>query len=167
MSKVAVKKKVEAVVEDKAGLFDDVKGYARKIYLAGLGAYAKAGAEGLDYFKELVKAGEGVETKGKKLVDEQTAKGVSVVEPPIKRAISSAPAGRMSMISPSSSGPAASCPSAGVAPSASAVAASKAAIRSPLSHKAVTSSRHSRSNAPRWSHQSTLMTISRSNQSSA
>ena len=27
----------------------------------------------------------------KKLVDEQTAKGVSIVEPPIKRAISSAP----------------------------------------------------------------------------
>ena len=27
MSKVAVKKKIEAVVEDKAGLFDDVKGY--------------------------------------------------------------------------------------------------------------------------------------------
>lgn len=71
MSKVAVKKKVEAVVEDKAGLFVDVKGYARKIYLAGLGAYAKAGAEGVEYFKELVKAGEGVETKGKKLVDEQ------------------------------------------------------------------------------------------------
>ena len=63
MSKVAVKKKVEAVVEDKAGLLDDVKGYARKIYLAGLGAYAKAGAEGAEYFKELVKTGEGVESK--------------------------------------------------------------------------------------------------------
>ena len=36
MSKVAVKKKVEAVAEEKAGLFDDVKGYARKIYLACL-----------------------------------------------------------------------------------------------------------------------------------
>jgi len=80
MSKVAVKKKVEAVVEDKAGLFDDVKGYARKIYLAGLGAYAKAGVEGTEYFKELVKAGEGVESKGKKLVDEQVEAANSQIE---------------------------------------------------------------------------------------
>lgn len=71
MSKVAVKKKVAAVTEDKAGLFSDVKGYARKIYLAGLGAYAKAGAEGAEYFKELVKSGESLESKGRKLVDEQ------------------------------------------------------------------------------------------------
>ena len=80
MSKVAVKKKVEAVVEDKAGLLDDVKGYARKIYLAGLGAYAKAGAEGAEYFKELVKTGEGVESKGKKLVDEQVEAANSQIE---------------------------------------------------------------------------------------
>lgn len=80
MSKVAVKKKVEAVAEDKAGLLTDVKGYARKIYLAGLGAYAKAGAEGVEYFKELVKAGEGVETKGKQLVDEQVEAANSQIE---------------------------------------------------------------------------------------
>lgn len=67
MSKVAVKKKVE----DKVTVLADVKGYARKIWLAGLGAYAKAGQEGADYFKELIKAGEGVETQGKKLVNEQ------------------------------------------------------------------------------------------------
>lgn len=71
MSKVAVKKKVVAVAEDKVGLFSDVKGYARKIYLAGLGAYAKAGVEGAEYFRELVKSGEGLESKGKKLVDDQ------------------------------------------------------------------------------------------------
>lgn len=67
MSKVAVKKSVE----DKAAVLTDVKGYARKIWLAGLGAYAKAGQEGVGYFKELVKTGEGVEQKGKKLVNEQ------------------------------------------------------------------------------------------------
>ncbi|WP_044870813.1 phasin family protein [Pseudomonas sp. LFM046] len=73
MAKVAVKKKVEKVesVESKSTVLADVKLYARKIWLAGLGAYAKAGAEGVDYFKELVKAGEGVEQQGKKLVDEQ------------------------------------------------------------------------------------------------
>ncbi len=70
MAKVAVKKKVEKV-ESKSTVLADAKVYARKIWLAGLGAYAKAGAEGVDYFKELVKAGEGVEKQGKKLVDEQ------------------------------------------------------------------------------------------------
>ena len=88
MSKVAVKKKVEAVAEEKAGLFDDVKGYARKIYLAGLGAYAKAGAEGAEYFKELVKAGEGVESKGKKLVDEQVEAANSQIES-VKKSVNS------------------------------------------------------------------------------
>ncbi|UFQ98144.1 phasin family protein [Pseudomonas wenzhouensis] len=88
MSKVAVKKKVEAVVEDKAGVLDDVKGYARKIYLAGLGAYAKAGAEGVGYFKELVKAGEGVESKGKKLVDEQVEAANSQIES-VKQSVNS------------------------------------------------------------------------------
>ena len=68
MSKVAVKK-IE--VEDKATVLTDVKGYARKIWLAGLGAYAKAGQEGFEYFKELVKSGESVEEQGKKLVSEQ------------------------------------------------------------------------------------------------
>ncbi|NWL80793.1 poly(3-hydroxyalkanoate) granule-associated protein PhaI [Pseudomonas taiwanensis] len=70
MAKVAVKKKLEKA-ESKSTVVSDVKLYARKIWLAGLGAYAKAGAEGVDYFKELVKAGEGVEKQGKKLVDEQ------------------------------------------------------------------------------------------------
>lgn len=88
MSKVAVKKKVETVVEDNAGLFDDVKGYARKIYLAGLGAYAKAGAEGVEYFKELVKAGEGVESKGRKLVDEQVEAANSQIES-VKQSVNS------------------------------------------------------------------------------
>jgi poly(hydroxyalkanoate) granule-associated protein len=69
MSKVAVKKK--AVVEETSSVLSDAKVYARKIYLAGLGAYAKAGQEGSEYFKSLVKSGEGVEKQGKKLVNEQ------------------------------------------------------------------------------------------------
>lgn len=71
MSNVAVRKKLEAEVDVKATVLTDVKVYARKIWLAGLGAYAKAGQEGADYFKVLVKAGEGVEKQGKKLVTEQ------------------------------------------------------------------------------------------------
>ncbi|MBU1329577.1 MAG: phasin family protein [Gammaproteobacteria bacterium] len=71
MSKVAVRKKLEAEVDAKATVLTDVKVYARKIWLAGLGAYAKAGQEGADYFKTLVKAGEGVEKQGKKQVAAQ------------------------------------------------------------------------------------------------
>lgn len=63
MSKVAVKKK--AVVEETSSVLSGAKIYARKIWLAGLGAYAKAGQEGSEYFKELVKSGEGVENKAK------------------------------------------------------------------------------------------------------
>lgn len=70
MSKSAVNK-AAAVSLDKAGLLGDVRGYARKIYLAGLGAYAKAGIEGAEYFRELVSAGESLESKGRALVDEQ------------------------------------------------------------------------------------------------
>ena len=64
MAKVIVKKKDEAL-----GTLVEVRGYARKIWLAGIGAYARVGQEGSDYFKELVRAGEGVETRGKKRID--------------------------------------------------------------------------------------------------
>lgn len=52
-------------------MLNDVKAYAHKVWLAGLGAYAKAGKEGSEYFKDLVKAGEGVEKQGKQLVNAQ------------------------------------------------------------------------------------------------
>ncbi|HSC83111.1 MAG TPA: phasin family protein [Pseudomonas sp.] len=79
-TKAAVKKKVAVAVESKATVLADVKVYARKVWLAGLGAYAKAGQEGVDYFKELVKAGEGVEKQGKKLVNEQVEAANSQIE---------------------------------------------------------------------------------------
>ena len=66
MAKVIAKKKDEAL--DTLG---EVRGYARKIWLAGIGAYARVGQEGSDYFKELVRAGEGVETRGKKRIDKE------------------------------------------------------------------------------------------------
>lgn len=68
MAKVILKKKVEV---ESATTLSEVKLYARKIWLAGLGAYAKAGQEGAEYVKELIKTGEGVEKKGKKIVDEK------------------------------------------------------------------------------------------------
>ncbi|PVZ43141.1 phasin family protein [Pseudomonas sp. CC120222-01a] len=66
MAKVIAKKKEEAL-----GTLGEVRGYARKIWLAGIGAYARVGQEGSDYFKELVKAGEGVEKRGKKRIDKE------------------------------------------------------------------------------------------------
>ncbi|MBV4522571.1 phasin family protein [Pseudomonas sp. SWRI74] len=67
MAKVILKKKIDA----STSALSDVKSYARKIWLAGLGAYAKVGQEGSDYFQELVKTGQTVEKKGKKVVAEK------------------------------------------------------------------------------------------------
>ncbi|KHA73902.1 poly(3-hydroxyalkanoate) granule-associated protein PhaI [Pseudomonas chlororaphis] len=67
MAKVILKKKIDA----STTALSDVKSYARKIWLAGLGAYAKVGQEGSDYFQELIKAGQTVEKKGKKAVSEK------------------------------------------------------------------------------------------------
>lgn len=58
----------------------EVRSYARKIWLAGLGAYAKAGKEGLGYVKELIKAGEGVEKDGKKVIDKELEAANSHIE---------------------------------------------------------------------------------------
>jgi poly(hydroxyalkanoate) granule-associated protein len=67
MAKVILKKKIDV----STSALSDVKSYARKIWLAGLGAYAKVGQEGSDYFQELIKAGQAVEKKGKKAVTEK------------------------------------------------------------------------------------------------
>ncbi|MDF9776357.1 phasin family protein [Pseudomonas baetica] len=67
MAKAILKKKTDA----SSGTLSDVKSYARKIWLAGLGAYTKVGQEGSDYFQELIKAGQVVEKKGKKVVAEK------------------------------------------------------------------------------------------------
>lgn len=80
MAKVAAKK-----VEEKATLLTDVKHAARQIWLAGLGAYSKAGQEGADYLKDLIKSGESVEKQGKKLVAEQ----VEAANDTVKTSVSS------------------------------------------------------------------------------
>ena len=67
MAKVTLKK-----IDDAPGkALGEVRGYARKIWLAGLGAYTRVGQEGAEYLKELVKAGETVEKKGKKRLDHE------------------------------------------------------------------------------------------------
>lgn len=67
MAKVSLKKKADV----QSSALTEAKVYARKIWLAGLGAYAKVGQEGREYFKDLVKTGQGVESKGKKRLDAQ------------------------------------------------------------------------------------------------
>ena len=67
MTKATVKKQTDA----QGVVLNDVKAYARKIWLAGLGAYNKAGQDSAEIFKDLVKAGESIEKKGKQLVNEQ------------------------------------------------------------------------------------------------
>ena len=52
-------------------LTHNVRDFARQIWLAGLGAYNKAGHDSAEIFKDLVKAGESIEKKGKQLVNEQ------------------------------------------------------------------------------------------------
>jgi poly(hydroxyalkanoate) granule-associated protein len=69
-------KKVE---ENTASATSDMKNYAHQIWLAGLGAYAKAGKEGADYFKKLVTEGEAVEKQGKELVSSQVESATSRV----------------------------------------------------------------------------------------
>jgi poly(hydroxyalkanoate) granule-associated protein len=73
-------KKTTSNAAGETNVLADVKGYARKIYLAGLGAYAKAGKEGADYLLDLVKAGEGVEKEGKKLVNQQVEAANSQID---------------------------------------------------------------------------------------
>ncbi|WP_447744857.1 phasin family protein [Pseudomonas nicosulfuronedens] len=68
MTNAVSKKKV---VELESNLYTDAKHYARQIWLAGLGTYARVGAEGSEYFKDLVRAGESVEKKGRDLVTTQ------------------------------------------------------------------------------------------------
>ena len=67
----SVAQQVQDTKETTKGVLAEVKQYTRKAWLAGLGAYAKAGQEGYDYFKELVKTGETVEKDGKKLVNKK------------------------------------------------------------------------------------------------
>ncbi|RAU46502.1 MULTISPECIES: phasin family protein [unclassified Pseudomonas] len=77
MAKVTLKKKIQAQ-ETKA--FSEVRSYARKIWLAGLGAYVKAGQEGAGYVKELIKTGEQTEKKARRVIDEKVEAANSELE---------------------------------------------------------------------------------------
>ena len=69
MAKVRLlKKKIE---DEQETVTSDVRLYARKIWLAGLGAYSWAEHEGGEYIKELIRTGEETEKKAKQVIDEK------------------------------------------------------------------------------------------------
>jgi poly(hydroxyalkanoate) granule-associated protein len=84
LTKTELKKEVTPLVRKaqavKGESVVEVRSYARKIWLAGLGAYAKAGKEGLDYVKELIKTGESVEKDGKKVINKELKAANSHIE---------------------------------------------------------------------------------------
>ncbi len=75
MAKAILKKK-----DDVQSSLGEVRGYARKIWLAGLGAYARVGQESADYVKDLIKAGEQVEKRGKKRIDREVEAANSEID---------------------------------------------------------------------------------------
>ena len=83
MAKVILKKKVD-VTQD--GTLGEVRGYARKIWLAGLGVYTRVGQEGSEYFKELVKAGEGVEKRGEQRIEQAVDQGLDAANSQLSEA---------------------------------------------------------------------------------
>lgn len=58
----------------------DVRKYAHQIWLAGLGAYAKAGKDGLEYFRTLVAEGEELEEQGRGLISDRMQSVTSRVD---------------------------------------------------------------------------------------
>ncbi|MDU9391651.1 phasin family protein [Pseudomonas japonica] len=75
MAKAILKKK-----DDVQSSLGEVRGYARKIWLAGLGAYARVGQESAEYVKDLIKAGEQVEKRGKKRIDQEVEAANSEID---------------------------------------------------------------------------------------
>jgi poly(hydroxyalkanoate) granule-associated protein len=57
--------------QDKESWIADIESYSRQIWLAGLGAYAKVGKEGVKLFESLIKDGEAAEKTARETIDSQ------------------------------------------------------------------------------------------------
>ena len=64
----------------------DIESYSRQIWLAGLGAYAKVGKEGVKLFENLIKDGEAAEKKAKKDAEAAEKKAKKEAEDAEKKA---------------------------------------------------------------------------------
>ena len=82
MSKPKLKKRTpaEAAVEQARGLSKTVMDSAQQIWLAGLGAFAKAQAEGGKLFESLVKEGAALDAKTRKFTEGKVAEARGNVE---------------------------------------------------------------------------------------
>ncbi|NAT25523.1 phasin family protein [Pseudomonas syringae] len=77
MARANTKKKIE---DEQASTLSDVRLYARKIWLAGLGAYSRVNEEGTQYVKALIRTGEQTEKEVLKTVDETRVAANSEIE---------------------------------------------------------------------------------------
>ncbi|KTB96251.1 phasin family protein [Pseudomonas syringae] len=77
MARANTKKKIE---DEQASTLSDVRLYARKIWLAGLGAYSRVNEEGTQYVKALIRTGEQTEKEVLKTVDETRVTANSEIE---------------------------------------------------------------------------------------
>ena len=75
MAKAILKKKIDA----QTTALSDVKTYARKIWLAGLGAFSKAQEEGGKVFESLVKEGLTIQRKTQAVAEERISEATSRV----------------------------------------------------------------------------------------
>ncbi|WP_058976110.1 phasin family protein [Pseudomonas syringae] len=77
MARANTKKKIE---DEQASTLSDVRLYARKIWLASLGAYSRVNEEGTQYVKALIRTGEQTEKEVLKTVDETRVAANSEIE---------------------------------------------------------------------------------------
>lgn len=82
MTKPKLKKRTpaEAALRDARGVSQTVMDSAQQIWLAGLGAFVKAQAEGGKLFESLVKEGAALDAKTRKATDAKVAEARSSVE---------------------------------------------------------------------------------------
>lgn len=71
---------VEKVEAESVNLTGKIKASANQIWLVGLGAYAKAEAEGLKVVKSLIEEGEEVESRMEKIKDDATTSSDALKE---------------------------------------------------------------------------------------
>lgn len=77
MARANTQKKIE---DEQASTLSDVRLYARKIWLAGLGAYSRVNEEGTQYVKALIRTGEQTEKEVLKTVHETRVAANSEIE---------------------------------------------------------------------------------------
>ena len=82
MTKPKLKKRTtaEAAAQQARGISDTVRDSAQQIWLAGLGAFVKAQAEGGKLFESLVKEGAALDAKTRKFTDSKVAEARGNVE---------------------------------------------------------------------------------------